>query len=273
MTKKITVRIIIMILLGMVGVVVVFPFYSMIMMSTYSTPEIFRGIRFTPGDFFLRNARTLLSQGFMRYYRNSAIVALGTSFLSVFVSAMGGYALGIYQFKGKKAIMGMILVTLMIPMQIAMIGIVMQVNFMGLADTHLILILLGIPSAFGVFWMSSFSRQAIPLSILESAYMDGSSDFMTFVKIGLPLLMPACGTLFLLVFLGSWNSFMMPMVLLSSRELFTMPLGIMLLANNFGRDVGAQLAGLTLGTVPILIIFASFSKTLIQGISAAAIKE
>jgi len=158
-------------------------------------------------------------------------------------------------------------------MQIAMIGIVMQVNFMGLADTHLILILLGIPSAFGVFWMSSFSRQAIPLSIIESAYMDGSSDFMTFVKIGLPLLMPACGTLFLLVFLGSWNSFMMPMVLLSSRELFTMPLGIMLLANNFGRDVGAQLAGLTLGTVPILIIFASFSKTLIQGISAAAIKE
>jgi len=256
------------------GLIVVFPFYAMIMMATYSTREIFQGLRLTPGDYFFQNVNTLLTQiGFIRYYINSIFLAVSTGVLSVLCSAMGGYALAMYNFKGKKAIMAIILVTLTLPFQIALIGTVMQANFMNLADTHSFLIIIGIPSAFGVFWMSSFARQAIPQSVVESAHIDGCSDFMTFIKIGLPFMMPACGTLFLLVFLGSWNSFLLPTILLSRESLFTLPIGIRLLANNFGRDVGAQLAGLVLGTVPILIVFASFSKTLIQGLSASAVKE
>jgi len=266
-------KIIVTLLLGIVAIVVVFPFYAMTMMSTYSTAQIFRGIVLWPGDFFLRNVETLLRINFVRYYINSIYLALTTGLLSVFCSAMGGYALGVYDFKGKKMIMGLILVTLTLPFQIALIGIVMQANFMGMADTHLFLIMIGIPSAFGVFWMSSFARQAIPQSCIESAHIDGASDFGTFIKIGLPFMMPACGTLFLLVFLGSWNSFVLPTILLSRDQLFTLPIGIRLLANNFGADLGAQLAGLVLGTFPILLVFASFSRTLIQGISASAVKE
>ena len=272
-TKTLILKIVLALIMGAFGVVIVFPFYAMIIMSTYSTAQIFQGLRFVPGDFFMENVRTLMTINFIRYYQNSIFLAVTTSFLSVFCSAMGGYALGVFNFKGKKTMMAIILTTLMIPMQIAIIGTVMQVHAMGLANTHLILIILGIPSAFGVFWMSSVARQAIPQSVIESAHIDGCNDFKTFVKIGLPFMMPACGTLFLLVFLGSWNSFLIPTVLLTQESLFTLPIGIRLLSNTFGTDLGAQLAGLTLGTFPILIVFASFSKTLIQGLSASAVKE
>lgn len=271
--SKVVAKILVTSIMLFIGIIIVFPFYAMIMMSTYSTAQIFRGLRFLPGDYFMENLNTLLQINFIRYYINSIFLAITTGVLSVLCSAMGGYALAIYSFKGKKTIMGMILVTLTLPFQIALIGIVMQANFMGLADTHLFLILLGIPSAFGVFWMSSFARQAIHQSVIESAHIDGCSHFMTFVKIGLPFMMPACGTLFLLVFLGSWNSFLLPTILLTRESLFTLPIGIRLLANNFGADLGAQLAGLVLGTFPILIVFASFSKTLIQGLSASSVKE
>jgi len=272
-TGSLALKISVTLIMAFVGAVIVFPFYAMTMMSTYSTAQIFRGIVLWPGDFFMENVRTLMRINFVQYYINSIYLALTTGVLSVFCSAMGGYALGVYNFKGKKYIMALILVTLTLPFQIALIGIVMQANFMNMADTHSFLILIGIPSAFGVFWMSAYARQAIPQSCIESAHIDGCSDFMTFIKIGLPFMMPACGTLFLLVFLGSWNSFVLPTILLSRDSLFTLPIGIRLLANNFGADLGAQLAGLVLGTFPILIVFASFSKTLIQGLSASAVKE
>ena len=268
-----SIRILLVVILGAVAVVVMFPFYAMTIMSTYRTAELFRGLRLVPGDFFMDNFRTLLRGNFFLHYRNSIFIATTTSFLSVFVSAMGGYGLSMYSFKGKNSMMAIILLTIMIPMQIAIVGLVMQVYLMGLGDTHLILILLGIPSAFGIFWMSSYARQAIPMSCIESAHIDGCNDFNTFIRIGLPFMMPACGVLFLLVFIGSWNSFLIPTILLSTETRFTLPISIRLLAHQFGVDLGAQLAGLTIGTLPILAVFASFSKTLVQGLSAAAVKE
>ena len=272
-TKTVS-RVLVFLFMGLFALIFIFPFYAMIMMSTYSTAQLFRGLRLVPGDHFATNVRTLLNTvNFYRMYLNSLYLAIVGPALSVFVSAMGGYALGVYNFKGKKILMGLILTTLMIPGQIAIVGIVMQAFAMGIGDTHLHLILLGIPSAFGIFWMASFSKQSIPNSVLESAFIDGSSDFNTFIRIGLPFLRPACGTLFLLAFLGSWNSFLMPTILLSTPELFTLPIGIRLLANTFGTDIGAQLAGLVLGTFPILFVLTFFSKTLIQGLSASAVKE
>lgn len=266
-------KVLLVILMSAIGAVIVFPFYIMAIMSTHPTLDIHRGLQFLPGDYLLTNIRTLLRIDFLGYYRNSLFVSAMAGVLSVYCSAMGGYALAVYNFKGKKLIMGIVLVTLTLPFQIALIGIVIQANFMGLADTHWILILLAIPSAFGVFWMSSFAKQAMPQSVIESAHIDGAGPFMTFTKIGLPFLMPACGTLFLLVFLAQWNSFLLPVILLARESMFTLPIAIRLLANNFRVDVGAQITGVVLGVLPIMFVFASFSKTLIQGLSASAVKE
>ena len=272
-TKQTIATIVLTLVMALIGAVIIFPFFSMVMMSTYSTAQIFRGVRFVPGDFFMENVNTLMRLNFIQYYINSIYLAVMTGILSVFCSALGGYSLAMYDFKGKKTIMAIILVTLTLPFHIALVGIVMQANFMGLGDTHTILILLGIPSAFGVFWMSSFARQAIPQSCVESAHIDGCSEFMTFVKIGLPFMRPACGTLFLLVFLTSWNAFILPAILLSRENMFTLPMAIRLLRTNFGTDLGAQLAGVVLGALPILFVFAAFSRTLIQGLSSSAVKE
>ena len=273
MSKKTWLSAFVMLFLALVGLIVVFPFYSMFIMGTYSTNEIYRGIHLLPGTRLMENVRTLLSINFMKYYQNSIIVAVFGSSLSVFVSAMAGYALGMYEFKGKKTFFAVILLTLMIPGQLSLIGMFMEVKAMGLNDTLLILILLSIPNAFGVFWMSSFAKQAIPMSVIESAELDGCSDYRTFLSIGLPFMLPACSTLFLLAFLGSWNSFITPTLLLSKEKLYTIPLGIRQLRSNFGTDVGAQTAGLALATLPILVIFSVFSKTLIAGLSASAVKE
>ena len=273
MNKKLWLSTLTMIFLGLIGLIVVFPFYSMFMMGTYSTNEIYRGIHLLPGNKLITNIQTLMKINFMVYYKNSIIVAVFGSTLSVLVSAMAGYALGLYDFKGKKTFFAVILLTLMIPGQLSLIGMFMEIKAMGLTDTLFILIILGIPNAFGVFWISSFAKQAIPMSVIESAELDGCSDYRTFVFIGLPFLLPACGTLFLLSFLGSWNSFITPTMLLSKERLYTIPLGIRQLRSNFGTDVGAQTAGLALATLPILVIFSVFSKTLIAGLSASAVKE
>ena len=265
--------ILLMVLLTILGLLVVFPFYSMFMMATYQTNEIYKGIHLLPGNYLIKNIQTLMKINFLIYYKNSIIVAIGGSTLSVFVSAMAGYALGMYKFKGRTFFYSVILITLMIPGQLSLIGLFMQIKAMGLTDKLIALIILSIPNAFGVFWMSSFAKQAIPMSLLESASIDGSSDYNTFLRISLPLMMPACGTLFLLSFLGSWNNFITPTLLLSRERLYTIPLGIRQLSSNFGTDIGAQTAGLSLATIPILIVFASFSKTLISGLSSSAVKE
>ncbi len=257
----------------LVSVVSIAPFYFMMMMGTYKSSEIYQGVKLVPGYFLQVNFHSLMQIDFLRYYGNSLFVAFSSAILTVLVCAACGYGLSKYSFKGRKSLINVIMLTMMVPTQLSLVGFTIEMHKIGWLNTHLPLIIPAAASAFGVFWINQFTASAIPNSVLESARIDGCGEFRTFMQIALPFMRPACMTLALLSFLWSWNSFMMPMIVLTSESVYTLPLGIRQLATQFRTDLGAQILGLTLATIPMLLMFAAFSKNLISGLAAAAVKE
>jgi len=217
--------------------------------------------------------KTLMQLDLFRYYLNSMIVAVGASVLTVFVCALCGYALSKYEFKGRKALINAVLLTMMVPGQLSLVGFAMEMKYIGWLNTLLPMIIPAAASPFGVFWIRQFTKESIPNSVIESARLDGCGEFKIFLKIAFPFMKPACMTLLMLSFLWNWNSFIVPMIVLTDQKLYTIPLLIRQLATQFGTDLGAQILGVVVSTIPILILFAAFSKNLINGLASAAIKE
>jgi multiple sugar transport system permease protein/cellobiose transport system permease protein len=256
-----------------ISLVALAPFWIMMMMGTYKTNSLYAGIKLVPGNFVQGNLKTLSQIAIDKFYLNSLYVSLSCSLLTVLVCSMCGYALAKYRFKGREILGNIVLLTLMIPSQLSLVGFIIEINKIGWLNTHLPLIIPPAASAFGVFWIRQYTKSAIPDSVIESARLDGCGEFMIFLRIAFPFIGPACITLLMLSFLASWNSFFIPMIVLSSLKLYTIPLGIRQLATQFRTDVAAQILGMTIATIPMLAMFAVFSKNLISGLASAAIKE
>ncbi|HBE77091.1 MAG TPA: carbohydrate ABC transporter permease [Firmicutes bacterium] len=250
----------------------VLPFYVIIMMATHSTAEIFSGLVIKPGNYFLENMKTIFINKFQYCYLNSVIVSVVSTVVSVLISALTGFALSKYRFKLKKFFFLFILATMMIPGQIGMIGYVMEMKAMALSNTLMPLILVWCSNAFGVFFMTQFIGETVPDEVIESARLDGCGEFGIFTRIVLPFSKPAMATLATLIFLWSWNNFLLPLVTVYNKELYTIPLGIQALQNTYVVDFGARGAGLAFAVVPILILFCLGSKNFIKGLTAGAVK-
>ena len=266
-------RIPLLLVMIIISLAALLPFWMMIMMGTYRTNALYSGIKLLPGSYVQGNLRTLSQIAINRFYFNSLYVALSCSVLTVFICSMCGYALSKYRFTGQHLLGNIVILTLMIPSQLSVVGFVMIINKIGWLNTHLPLILPPAASAFGVFWIRQYTKNAIPDSVIESARIDGCGEFRIFLQIALPFMGPACVTLLLLSFLASWNSFFIPMIVLSTLRLYTIPLGIRQLATQFRTDVAAQILGMVIATIPMLGMFALFSRNLISGLASAAIKE
>lgn len=249
-----------------------FPFYVMIIMGTYVNEELFTGLKLLPGSFLFGNFRTVFAQNFLSFYKNSLYISLLATAGGVFFCALAGFAFSKFHFRGKKVLFLFVLGTLMIPRHLGLIGFVIEMKWLGLINTHLPLIIPAMANAFGLFWMTQYIGAAIPDQLLESAEIDGSSDFRSFVSIVLPNIKPGLITIFLLFFLWSWNSYLEPLVLLNKEPLYTLPLGITLLGNMYRADFAARILALAISTLPILIMFSAGSKYLIKGLMAGSIK-
>lgn len=273
MIRRITIsKAIMLLILGLMSIVAVLPFYSMMVMGTYYINDLFTGIKLVPGNYVMENFKTLLNVPILSYYKNSILSAVGSAVLCVMISSMCGYAISKYTFKMKKVLFNFILLTLMIPTQLGLIAFMIEMKYLGLLGTLWPIILPNGASAFGVYWMTSYIQDAIPNEVLESARIDGCNEYSIFFRVALPFIKPAILTLALLSFLWSWNSLLIPLVVLNKESLFTLPLGIKSLSTGFRNDYGAQILGLSVGTIPILVFFSFFSKNLISGLSSAAVK-
>lgn len=269
LTRATVVMIIVMVL---VSIVSLFPFYSMIMMGTYKTSDLYSSIKLLPGDYLQENFQRVLSTPIFTFYRNSIVVAVCSSLACVFVSSLAGYALAKFHFKGKSLISTFIMITMMVPSQLGIVAFVLEMRKMGLTDTLIPLILPFAANAFGVYWIQSFSKSAVPHEVLESARIDGAGEFTIFFKIVLPFIRPACVTLLLLAFLWSWNDFLYPLVLINKNELYTIPLGIRQMSGAYSNDTAAQILGLSVSTLPILLLFIAFNKNMIEGLTSSSVK-
>jgi multiple sugar transport system permease protein len=207
------------------------------------------------------------------YYLNSIKVAVISVIGTLLTSALGGYAFAKLNFKGRNVIFLIYLAAMMIPFQVTMVPLFMMFKWMGIYNTHLAIILPRLFSPLGTFLMRQYFM-SLPNELIEAGRIDGVSEFGIFFKIMLPLAKPALATLGILTFVWRWNDYEAPLVFLSNRELFTVPLGL----TNFIDESGMQMdnlimAAAVVATLPMLIIFLIGQKYLIEGMTAGSIKQ
>ena len=248
------------------------PFLWMFIMSTKTSSEIFSKPLFEPGKNLLRNFLSIMHYNFPQAFLNSMLVSAGTAAASVFVSALAGFAFSKYRFRGKQALFAFVLATLIIPPEIGLVAYVWQIRLMKLSNTLLSLIMPYVASAFGIFWMKQYIDEAVPYELLESARIDGCREFHAFRHIVLPIIKPAVFTLMLVNFMSSWNNYMLPLVAISKVSRYTIPLAVATIGNQYMAEYGAQILGVTLGLLPMLIIFMLSSKVITRSVVAGAIK-
>ncbi|TYP76676.1 carbohydrate ABC transporter permease [Paenibacillus methanolicus] len=258
--------------IALLSVIALLPFYIMVVMGTYRNEDLFTQIVLLPGDYVMENLKTVAASRFDLAYWNSIVVSAISTVLSVFVSAFAGFAFAKYEFRFKSNIFAAVLLTMMIPGQLGLVAYVIEMRYLNLSGSLMPLILPWVANAFGVYWMTQFIRGAVPAEVIESARIDGCSDLGIFFRIVLAFIFPAVTTLSLLVFLWSWNNYLLPLIMINKPEMYTIPLGITTLGSAYRTDLAAQILGLSLGTLPVLVLFALGSKSFIRGLTAGSVK-
>lgn len=206
------------------------------------------------------------------YIKNTVIFAGGTVITSLFFDSMAGYAFARMRFKGKSALFYFVLLTMMIPFQVFMIPLFLEVNFLGLLDTYPGLIIPRMTTAFGIFMMRSFFI-TLPASLEEAARIDGLNEFQIFRKIMLPLSKPTLLSLAIFTLMNSWNDLLYPLILTSSSKMRTLPAGLALFSGQNISFYGPVMAGTVISMLPLLIVYIFAQKYFIQGTAMSGMKE
>lgn len=206
------------------------------------------------------------------YIKNTVIFAGGTVITSIFFDSLAGYAFARMNFKGKSILFYFILLTMMIPFQVFMIPLFIQVNLLGLLDTYAGLIIPRMTTAFGIFMMRSFFV-TLPASLEEAARIDGLNEFGIFWKIMLPLSKPTLLSLAIFTLMNSWNDLLYPLILTSSSKMRTLPAGLALFTGQNISFYGPVMAGTVISMLPLLIIYIFAQKYFVQGTAMSGMKE
>jgi multiple sugar transport system permease protein len=256
-----------------VAALMLFPFGWMIATSLTSDSELFVTppqlipIPLVP-DNYVRVAEAF---PIGRFLANSLLVAGVSTFLQVGTSAMAAYAFARLRFRGRDLLFLVYLATLMVPLQVIIVPLFIEMRMLGLVNTYPGLILPAIASAFGTFLL----RQAflsLPRELDEAAFIDGASHWTVFRRIVLPLSGPALATFGIFAFMASWNSFLWPLVITSSQDLFTLPVGLANLHGRYETAWNLVMAGSTISVVPIVIVYVVAQKHVVRGVAFSGIK-
>lgn len=280
-------RLILYVILALVAGICIAPFWLMLVNSTRSNQEINGGVSLVPGTSLITNGESLVlgrKDGYTgermqgidvpRGFLNSSIIAVASTLLSAYFGAFTAYGFVVYRFRGKKLLFSLILGVIMIPTTVNLIGVYKLVMTLGMIDTWWPLILPAIANPFAVFFLRNYLSSALPPSLIEAARIDGANELRIFHTIALPLAMPGIATISIFGFLGVWNSYLLPLIIINSNSLYTLPMMIQQLnTTTFNRDLGALYFGIAISIVPILVAFAFFSRYLVAGLSMGGLKE
>ncbi|MDD2958943.1 MAG: carbohydrate ABC transporter permease [Lachnospiraceae bacterium] len=269
-------RTLLYIALTLLAICCMIPFALMIINATRTGSEIANSFSLVPGKALADNWATLSSYfDLFKGMRNSLIVAIPATLLTAYFSAMTAYAMTVYKFKGNKLLFGVIVVFMMIPGQLSLIGFYDLVTNLRLVNSYLPLILPSIAVPGTVFFLRQYCETVLPMPLLEAARMDGASELHIFHKIVLPILSPGIATMSIGAFIGNWNSYLIPLILLNSPDKFTLPVMIASLnsSTDIMRNQGAIYLAVAISVIPILIAFAFCSKYIIGSITAGGVKE
>ncbi|PAE32940.1 sugar ABC transporter permease [Bacillus sp. 7884-1] len=228
---------------------------------------------FIPKQPTVENYQTV-SQMFpmIQFLGNSFLVAVLTTVGQIVLSSMAAYAFARMQFRGRDKLFLLYLATMMVPSQVTMIPQFILMKELGWLDTYQALIVPGMFGVFGTFLMRQ-AMLSVPKELEEAAFMDGANHFQVFSKVCLPLVKPTIATLGIFTFMSSWNNFLWPLIVTSSEELATLPLGLSLLQGRWATDWSLMMAGVVISVIPILVVYLFAQKYFIQGMTMSGMKE
>jgi cellobiose transport system permease protein len=266
--------ILIYLVLGLLALVFLFPFYWMMISATMRLDELSQfPPKLTPGTNLLNNWAQLTAMlPLVRGFFNSLFISSTVTILQLFFCSLGGYAFAKYNFPGKEKIYFLLLATMMIPSATGLIPWYILMSKIGWVDQYLALIVPSMVTAFGVFWMRQFVTSAIPDELLQAARIDGCNDFGIYWRVVLPIILPGLGALGIMVFMAAWNDYMTPLIIIRSVIKYTLPLIIGAMSTNLDTRVHLQLLGAAFATLPIIVVFFFASDQFISGLTSGAIK-
>lgn len=243
--------------------------------SAFKTAEAFFHDTFFPlyrDGYTLHNFRSLFDQiPYVRYLMNSLFVAGTTVLLQLFFATLGGFALAKYRFRGKTAITMVMLATMMIPAQVMLAPIYELIFRIHLVDTYGGMIVPSMVSVFGMFLFRQSMAQ-VPDELLQAGRIDGCSEFGLYWRIALPVSRPMVGAFSLIAFMGSWNNFLWPQIILNTSDRFTLPIGLNQMVGLYQQDYGVLMAGTLLSILPVAALFLVLQKEFISGLTSGAVK-
>lgn len=279
--KKTTVltfrRLISYIVLILMTFICLFPFYILIINATRAHSAIQQGFSFLPGKSLIPNWNKLMSNDNLPVLRamfNSFFVAMCTALFATYFSALTAYAIHTYRFKIRKVALSFILMIMMVPTQVSALGFIRQMNAMGLDDSFIPLIIPAIASPVVFFFMLQYMEGSLPIEIVEAARIDGSGEYNTFNMIVLPIIKPAMSVQAIFSFVGSWNNYFIPNLLLESKNKKTIPILIAQLrsADFMKFDMGQVYILIAISIIPVIIVYMFFSKYIVQGVAIGSVK-
>ena len=271
-------------LLLVCAVVTLTPFVYLVCSAVKTKEAFFMSYFLPPGDGFLgidwrgltlEHFHTLFtdpSLDFARAVVNSVFYASVASVLSTLCAAMGGYALAKFSFRANKLLTGLVLASLIIPGPLLLAPGYQLIYRLGLLDSFTGLILPGIVPAFGVFLFRQTMLYSVPLDIMEAARIDGCGEIRIFFTMIVPLVKPMIGAFLLITFLGAWNNFLHPQIILQTPEKFPLAVAIAQLKGLYGIDYGLLMAGTLVSIAPVMCLFLLLQRDFVSGLTTGALK-
>ncbi len=264
-------RVTIYTLLTLVCLVTLVPIVWLIAATTKRTDEMFSFPFFSPHPTTQNYFDLFAKVPFLRYFMNSAFVTCATVMVQLFFSSLGGFALAKHEFKGKGFITGLMVATLLIPGTITLAPSYELYFRLGLIDTYTGLIIPGAVSVFGMFLFRQ-AIQAVPDELIHAARIDGCTEFGIYWSVVMPVVRPMIGAFCLMTFMGTWNSFLWPQILLHSPERFTLPIALNQMTGLYNNEYGMLMAGTLLSVLPVVVLFFALQKEFVAGLTTGAVK-
>lgn len=264
------------VLLILLGAACLFPFLLMIVNATRSGVEITRSFTLIPSNHIKENWEVVFSYfNLFKGMWNSLLVAVPATLFTAYFSALTAYGLAMYQFKGNKLIFTTILVFMMIPGQLGLIGFYNLCTKLHLVNSYIPLVIPAIAAPGTVFFLRQYVLSVLPPSLIEAARIDGAGELYSFHRIVLPVMSPGIATMSIMAFIGNWNSYLTPIIILNKNDKFTLPVMMATLraSTDIQSNQGAIYLAVAISVIPILIVFCFCSKYIISSISAGSVKE
>lgn len=259
------------VLLALGGIIMIFPFVWMVATSFKQPWDVFNLSIIPPEVNFNNYIRLFEKSNFPRWFLNSFVVGLLVTFSVLFFDSLVGYTLCKFNFRGKKIIFILILSTMMIPTEMLVIPWYIMSNKWGWVNSYWGIMFPGIMTGFGTFLMRQFF-QGVPDELLDAARIDGLNEFQIWWKVAMPLVKPAISALAIFTFLGNWNAFLWPLIVISETKLYTLPVGLAFFSGEFQTEWEMVMTGASVATIPVLIVFLIFQKQIIKGIALSGLK-